>query len=147
MYAISLLHYQNELIEAGVPDKQAIIHAEQLARVLDDNFATKKDLNEFKAEVKEEINHLRHDVIQLEIKMDAKFKAVDARFDAIESKFNAKFDAIDVRFDSIAVRFDSIDIKFDAIETKLIWLVKLVSVLGGVIALSTALPNFYHLFS
>lgn len=136
MYVISLLHYQNELIEAGVPDKQVNIHAEQFAKVLDDSFATKKDLNEFKVEVKDEINHLRRDIIQLEIKMDAKFQAVDA-----------KFAAVDARFDAIDSRFEAIDIKFEAVHSKLNWLVTLISVMSGIIVISTALPNFYHLFN
>lgn len=45
MHAITdILHYAKELKEAGVPDKQAEIHAERFATIIENNLATKDDL-------------------------------------------------------------------------------------------------------
>ncbi len=54
--------------------------------------------------------------LEIDTRIDSKFKAFEAKLDAIETKFEAKFDAIDIKFDAIETKFDA---KFDALGSKI----------------------------
>jgi hypothetical protein len=70
MQAKDILDYEKELVNAGVTNEQARVHAHKLAELLDNNTVTKDDLEKFSD------------------KIFAKFEVVDVRINAIDSKLN-----------------------------------------------------------
>ena len=56
---LDTLEYANELKAAGVPERQAEVQAKALAKVAEDNLATKRDLKEVESALRAEINQLR----------------------------------------------------------------------------------------
>ncbi len=67
--AFDTLTYAKKLQEAGVPPRQAETHAWALKETVEDTLATKQDLQ-----------LVRQDVRELELRMDGRFNVVDARF-------------------------------------------------------------------
>jgi CHASE3 domain sensor protein len=65
----------------------------------------------------------KHDLAELEHRIDLRFDAVDARFDAVNSRFdavNTRFEAVNSRFDQVNTRFDQVDARFDQLKAELI---------------------------
>jgi hypothetical protein len=62
------LRYANKLKAAGVPEKQAEIQAETLAEIIDENLATKHD-----------IELIRRDIKELELKLEAKINSLETK--------------------------------------------------------------------
>lgn len=61
--AINTIEYITALENAGIPEKQAKVHAEALARVIDNNLATKQDVENVHVELKRDIEILRKDLL------------------------------------------------------------------------------------
>ena len=53
--ATDILEYENMLREAGVPDKHAMAHARCTAKIMENNLATKQDLEAVRADLKKDI--------------------------------------------------------------------------------------------
>lgn len=53
--ATDILDYENILRDAGVPDKQAMAHARCTAKIMENNLATKQDLEAVRADLKKDI--------------------------------------------------------------------------------------------
>ncbi len=65
------LAYANKLKAAGVPDKQAEVQAEALAQIVENNLATKQDIEELRRDMKEIEANLRRDIEALHVEMKA----------------------------------------------------------------------------
>jgi hypothetical protein len=64
----------------------------------------------------------KHDMLQLEVRMDLRFEAIEAHMDSgfamIESRFgmlDSRFDAIDLRFEMLEGRFEAMDDRFEMV--------------------------------
>jgi uncharacterized membrane protein YheB (UPF0754 family) len=66
------LAYAKKLKEAGVPEKQAEIHAEAIAEIVEDRLTTKRDLKELEIAVQRDIKELE---LRLIIKLGAMIAA------------------------------------------------------------------------
>lgn len=62
-HAIDILTYINQLKEAGVPAKQASIHANQIAMIVDNNLTSKEDLKAVEASIKNDMKDLEIKII------------------------------------------------------------------------------------
>ena len=60
--AHATLTYVSDLRAAGVPEKQAQIQAEFITDIIEDNLATKTDLEKVKVELKTDIEKLRNEL-------------------------------------------------------------------------------------
>ncbi len=67
--AFDTLAYAKRLKEAGVPEPQAEIHAEALAKLVDERLVTKQDLKELEVSLKREMAELRRDMKEMEMRM------------------------------------------------------------------------------
>jgi len=54
------LAYAKKLIAAGVPSKQAEVHAEALVEIVDENLATKRDLKEMELSLKRDLKEMEY---------------------------------------------------------------------------------------
>ncbi|HZR80466.1 MAG TPA: hypothetical protein VFD92_05140 [Candidatus Binatia bacterium] len=72
---LDTLAYARRLKQAGVPEQQAEAHAEALATALDDQLATKRDVDELGGEL-----------VALEGKLGQRIERVDRRIDEVESR-------------------------------------------------------------
>jgi hypothetical protein len=61
----------------------------------------------------------KHDLAQLEARMNSRFQALEARFDARFEAVDSRFEAVDSRFEAMEARFDALDSKFDGFDIKL----------------------------
>ena len=73
-----------ELLAAGVEQKTANAVAEAIVN----NSDTKVEILELKADLREEINAMRNQLLKLEAKVDAEAKKSDMRFNEMNSRFN-----------------------------------------------------------
>jgi len=91
--AIDTLAYARRLREAGFSEAQAEGQAEALAAAMTDTLATKQDLSElrtqtdtafreFEARMEAGFSALRHEIRELETRMDARFRELELRMDA-----------------------------------------------------------------
>ena len=80
--ALDTLAYARRLREAGFSEAQAEGQAEALAAAMTDTLATKQDLNE-----------LRHEFHELQIRMEAGFAAARESMREMELRLDARFDA------------------------------------------------------
>jgi hypothetical protein len=80
--ALDTLAYARRLREAGFSESQAEGQAEALAATMTDTLATKQDLSE-----------VRHEVHELQIRMEAGFSAVKESLREMELRMDARFDA------------------------------------------------------
>ncbi len=64
--AFDTLAYVKKLREAGVPERQAEVHAETFAAIINEKLATKRDLKELDANLRRELKELelrlKHDL-------------------------------------------------------------------------------------
>ena len=63
------LTYAKKLQEAGVPPQQAEAHAEGLRALIEDNLATKRDIEELRAATKHDIELVRRDMKEMELRL------------------------------------------------------------------------------
>lgn len=72
------LAYAKELREAGVPEPQAEAHVRGIARIVDDQLATKRDIEELKIATKRDIEDLKistkRDLTELELRLKAEIE-------------------------------------------------------------------------
>ena len=101
--ALDTLAYSRRLREAGFSEAQAEGQAEALAAAMTDTLATKQDLAD-----------LRHEMREMEARLDARFARVDGRFAQIDGRFAV----IDVRFENLErhvnLRFEEMEKRLDA---------------------------------
>ena len=114
-----------------------------------ENFATKADLAELKAELKSDQYEMRVELLreigacdmrantrfekideQLSgfnekfIKIDEQFKRVDERFERVDERFNRvdeQFKKVDEQFRKVDARFESLETKIGNIDSKITW--------------------------
>ncbi|WP_333656090.1 hypothetical protein [Dissulfurispira sp.] len=81
------LAYAKKLKEAGVPEKQAEIHAEAIAEIVEDKLATKRDLKDLEVAVQRDIKELevtvQRDIKELELRLIIKLGSLIAASIAI----------------------------------------------------------------
>lgn len=108
------IQYVHQLEEAGVPNKQAEVHANTLVKVLD-NYAQLQELKEevsaavaaselrMRAEIAEVEARLRAEIAGVEARLGAELAGVEARLGAeiarvearLRTEFNARFDKLE----------------------------------------------------
>jgi hypothetical protein len=71
------LAYAKKLREAGVPERQAEVHAEALRSLVEDNLATKRDLKELENALRQEIELVRRDMKEMETGLRRDMKEMD----------------------------------------------------------------------
>ncbi len=114
------LKFANTLKAAGVPDKQAEAEAAAFAEVIQVNFkelATREDLARLGSD-------LRHEMKEMEYRLNAKIDGVaaklDAKIDGVAAKLDAKIDGVaaklDAKIDGVAAKLDA---KIDGVAAKL----------------------------
>ena len=81
------LAYAKKLKEAGVPEKQAEIHAEAIVEIVEDKLATKRDLKDLEVAVQRDIKELevtvQRDIKELELRLIIKLGSLIAASIAI----------------------------------------------------------------
>lgn len=83
------LVYANRLKRVGVPSKQAEMEAKIVSEVIEArmvNMATKQDVETSKAELKQDITALRHDMDIKFVEVNSEFSKVYAKFSELEAK-------------------------------------------------------------
>jgi len=80
--AIDTLAYARRLREAGFSAQQAEGQAEALAAAMTDTLATKQDLSEFGTRMEAGFAAVRHEIRELETRMDARLRELELRIDA-----------------------------------------------------------------
>ena len=81
MLVFDTLLYSEKLQKVGVSKEQAKVQAETLKEIIDDNLATKRDLEEVKTELKRDIESLR-----IELKKDIEMLRVESKKDLETTK-------------------------------------------------------------
>jgi len=85
---LDTLEYANELKAAGVPERQAEVQAKALAKVAEDNLATKRDLKEVESALRADLakveSALRADLAKVE-------SALRAEINQLRAEMNGKF--------------------------------------------------------
>ena len=76
MLVFDTLLYSEKLQKVGVSKEQAKVQAETLKEIIDDNLATKRDLEEVKTELKRDIEFLR-----IELKKDIETLRIEGKKD------------------------------------------------------------------
>ena len=109
---IDTLRYADGLKAAGVEARQAEAMSRALNAELTEGIATKRDLDDAVAGVK---NELGARIDALEHKVEVGFAMVDAKFEAM----NTRFEAVDAKFEAVDAKFEAVDAKFEALEDKL----------------------------
>jgi hypothetical protein len=94
-FALDTLAYARRLREAGFTEQQAEGQAQALAAAMTDTLATKHDLQQLEARL--EVRFTGFDARFAGV--DARFAAVDARFDSLERHFDTRFVEMEKRFD------------------------------------------------
>ena len=141
-----------ELKEAGVPDKQAAIHAEKLAEFMENTLATKEDLKNTEQRLSTEIMLVKEDLKNTEQKLSTEITHVREDLKNTEAKFELALKNTEQRFDlalknteqklgaDIVLVEQKLGARIDKVESKLDWLIRLM----GVIAFVFAVINFVH---
>ncbi len=116
MLHFNAINYTKRLQEAGMPQKQADILAEEFSCVIDNNLVTKDDLKNVE-------------------------QRLDNKIDNVETVLSSKISSIDLK---LSEKINSIDTKLSAkigsVDTKLNWLMSLIAFIGFLIAAA----NFIH---
>ena len=86
--ALDTLEYARRLRDAGFSEQQAEGQARALAAAMTDALATKQDL------------------LELEVRMDARFAQVNARFGQVDARINALERHLDTRLGELEKRFE-----------------------------------------
>jgi hypothetical protein len=92
------LKFANTLKAAGVPDKQAEAEAAAFAEVIQVNFkelATKDDLARLGSDLRHEMKEMEY---RLNAKIDGQGARLDARINALDAKLDKSLSAIDGQF-------------------------------------------------
>lgn len=82
------IDYAKELQSAGVPEKQAAIHASALTKVLG-GFALGRELEALRVELRAQLTEFRAQFEAFKIEINARFMSVEARINAIETALRA----------------------------------------------------------
>jgi hypothetical protein len=61
----------------------------------------------------------KHDLANLEERIELRFERVGDRFSALEERFDERFNAIDERFNGIDERFKALDWRFEGLDDRL----------------------------
>ncbi|MBI4829834.1 MAG: hypothetical protein HY804_13720 [Nitrospinae bacterium] len=96
---LDTLEYANELKAAGVPEKQAEVQAKALARVAEDNLATKRDLKEVDTSIRGELvkveSSLRGEIAKVESSLRGEIAKVESslrgEINQLRAEMNGKF--------------------------------------------------------
>src|SRR5262245_43813881 len=103
--AIDTLAYARRLREAGFTEQQAEGQAHALAAAMTDSLATKQDL------------------LELQVRVDARFAAVDARFDRFDTRLVELEKRVEIRLlefeNRVDARFATQEARFEARLTDL----------------------------
>ena len=86
MAALDTLSFVRRLEKAGVPRDQAEAHAEAVLALATDELATKFDIQELRAELRE-----------LELRLTGRIDQLDAKIDQVEARLNARTDQLESR--------------------------------------------------
>lgn len=82
------IDYAKELQSAGVPEKQATIHASALTKVLG-GFALGRELDALRVELRAQLTELRAQFEALKVEINARFTSIEARMNAMETSLRA----------------------------------------------------------
>jgi hypothetical protein len=91
------LRYVKKLVAVGFTQPQAEVQAETMAEIIDDNLATKKDLEEIETSLKRDIKELdlkienvrsdlKRDIKELDLKIETKTKELDLKIENIRKE-------------------------------------------------------------
>lgn len=123
------LAYLKKLEAVGVPRAQAEVQVEVMVHALNDNFATKEDVNRVELSLRTDFAKLRGEFAELR----GEFAELRGEFAKLKAEF-AEFRS-DVRAD-----FASLKATIESLESRL--LVKQVSITVGALALFSAITKF-----
>ena len=123
--------YIKDLQQGNVPLKQAEAHSNALKKVLNEELATKRDLNELETKLNTKMENL-------EAKIDSKISEVHIQLKDLEGRLNTKMENLEGRLNT---KIDGLEIKF---KENIISLIKwLVPLLLGQAALIIALLKYF----
>jgi hypothetical protein len=124
--AIDTLKIAKRLREAGFTDPQAeavVASVQEAAEGAE--FATRRDLDEVRAELKADIAGLRSELRETELRLEAKLEAIRSEMLAMKA---------DIRSDMLAMKADIMNRVFSLILGALV--VNIVAMIGGVFAVA-----------
>lgn len=98
--AIDTLAYARRLREAGFTAEQAEGQAEALAAAMTDTLATKQDLSELETRMQAGFAAVRHEVRELEMRIDARFREIDLRMEAGFGAAKRDVQELEIRMDT-----------------------------------------------
>lgn len=125
------LAYAKQLIDAGMPEKQAEVQATTLAFIIEDKITTKKDLqnseNKLQITIKELETKLRTEIKELETKLKTEIKELETklRTEIREIEVSLKKEIKDLEF-KMERALRELDLKIKDSENRLIL------ILGGI---------------
>jgi|SRR5215475_10232835 len=116
--AKKILEYERELKNSGVTDKQAEVHAQKLADIIESTLVTK--------------NHFDQRLKEFEIEINFKFTGLENRMDRMDSKFSDRLDRIDSKVEMRITQMEGSIYKF------------LITVMMAMMAVSGAMQTIFH---
>jgi len=125
--------FVKKLVAAGVPERQAEVHAEMLVEVVVERLATKDDIELVRQDLRALEERIDGRLASIVKDMDGRFKDLDARFKDIDGRFKD----LDGRFKDIDGRFKDLDGRFKDMELRLT--LRMGAMLAAAVAIMTAL--------
>jgi hypothetical protein len=107
------IKYTEELKRAGFTPDQADTSMKVLIDVMNENFATKHDIQELRLATQHDIHELKS---ELNAKIDSVKSELNAKIDSVKSELNAKIDS--VKNELILVK-NELNARFDSLEYRL----------------------------
>ena len=91
------LKYVDDLRNAGVPDKQAEAHIRLISDIMDSDLATKRDLEEVRADLKRDIMDVKRDIKEMETKLTRDIKELDLKIESVKTDIKRDIKEMEMR--------------------------------------------------
>lgn len=91
------LKYSQELEKAGFSRDQAEASVKLLIEVMNENFATKSDLNETELKLSSAILAVKSDLRETKLELESKIDSVDQKLDSVVQKFDSSIREVEYR--------------------------------------------------
>lgn len=89
-----------QLLKESVPPGQATVFVDFYYKFVNENYATKADLEEIEVQLTGTIDTLRKDLVATETRINEKFSAVNGRFITVESSLRKDIQLSEMRLEN-----------------------------------------------